>query len=407
MSFHYLRLKFVAILLSVLVCACGGGSSAPPPVGGLTVTPGGGQVTVSWTMTPGVEYWLLYAPVASISTNDLPSGHLWATNITSPYVVSGLVNGTTYSFTLNGRTGGGPGGPGTPSVSAIPRPAGGVWTPGSALGSNTLRGVSFGSTSDSGGNNFVAVGDAGAIFKTTDGSVWTNISPGPAVNLDASLNALGKFLVAGAAGTIYYSGDLAFWGTAASNTSANLHALATNGSLAVAVGDAGTIRYSSDGVTWYAAASVPTTANLYGVAYALDGRWAAVGTGGTLLTSTDGSNWSALNSGTNADLRAIAVQSAFVNIFVAVGSAGTVLRSYDGLNWGVQQIASAPNLTAIVAGLDQLLAVGMSGAAFISTDSGGNWSQQNTGSTADLYGLGGTSVFYVAVGQNGSLITSR
>lgn len=407
MSFHYLRLKFVAILLSVLVCACGGGGSAPPPAGGLTVTPGGGQVTVSWTMTPGVEYWLLYAPVASISTNDLPSGHLWATNITSPYVVSGLIDGTTYSFTLNGRTGGGPGGPGTPSVSAIPRPAGEVWTPGPVLGSNTLRGLSFGSTSDSGGSNFVAVGDAGAIFKTTDGIAWTNISPGPAVDLNASLNALGKFVVVGAAGAISYSSDLAFWSAAVSNTSANLNALATNGSLAVAVGDAGTIRYSADGATWYAAASVPTTANLYGVAYALNGRWVAVGAGGVLLTSTDGSNWSALASGTSVDLRAVAVQTAIVYTFVAVGDAGTVLRSYDGLTWSTQQIPSTPNLTALAAGIDQFLAVGMAGAAFTSADGGASWTRQNTGSTANLYGISGTSVFYLAAGQNGSLITSR
>jgi hypothetical protein len=100
-------------------------------VGGITVVPGDGQVTVSWTPTAGVDYWLFFAPAASISLTDLSKvpNHVDIINVKSPYVVAGLVNGVTYAFAVNGRIDGGPGGPGTPLVAVVPRLAGGTWTP--------------------------------------------------------------------------------------------------------------------------------------------------------------------------------------------------------------------------------------------------------------------------------------
>jgi hypothetical protein len=122
MQLRKLRILLTTMLFSVLLSACGGGGSgAPAPDGGLTLTPGNTQVTITWTQTPGVEYWLMYAPTGSaIDMKNPPAGHVWVTNISSPFVLTGLTNGTTYSFTMNGRTAGGPGGPQTPTVSIVP-----------------------------------------------------------------------------------------------------------------------------------------------------------------------------------------------------------------------------------------------------------------------------------------------
>ena len=131
MSFFSIRQALAAFCVAVMVSACGGsGSSAPPPAGGITVTPGDGTATVTWTSAPDVKYWLFYAPSTSITSTDwinIP-GSRALLNVTSPYVVTGLANGYTYSFTVNGRNGDGPGGAGSPSVSIIPRPAGEFWS---------------------------------------------------------------------------------------------------------------------------------------------------------------------------------------------------------------------------------------------------------------------------------------
>jgi hypothetical protein len=180
MSFTSIRQALTAAVVAVLVSACGGsGSSAPPPTGGITVTPGDGTATVTWTATPGVKYWLFYAPSSTISSVDwinIP-GSRAILDVTSPYVLTGLANGYTYSFTVNGRNGDGPGGPGAPTVSIIPRPAGATWSSGSSMGANTLRSIAYGiSTADALGY-YVSFGDAGSTYRSTNGITWNAIAP--------------------------------------------------------------------------------------------------------------------------------------------------------------------------------------------------------------------------------------
>ena len=127
MSLTSLRLKITALFLAAFLAACGGGSgsSAPPPTGGITAEAGDGQVTLTWTATAGVDYWLMYAASATaIDMKNPPGNHAWITSgLTSPYTLPGLTNGVTYSFAMDGRISGGPGGAQTPSVSATPAAA--------------------------------------------------------------------------------------------------------------------------------------------------------------------------------------------------------------------------------------------------------------------------------------------
>jgi hypothetical protein len=425
MSFHSMRRLLAALLISVLVSACGGGGPASPPAGGITVAPGDGQVIISWTADPGVDYWLFFVAGTSISTSSLSSapGHQGRTNVTSPYVLTGLTNGVTYAFTMDGRVSGGPGGPGTPSVTALPRPAGTTWTAGTTLGSTAMRGTAFGTASDA-VLYYVSVGDGGAVYRSpsTDGATWTPWTPvtsGLTSNLNAALYGLGKFITVGASGNIFYSTDTLTWTAATSNTTQNLNAMATNGALVIAVGDGGAIQYSTDGITWSSVSGVPT-ANLYGIAYTGTGLWVAVGAGGTLLTSTTGLTWSAATSGTSVDLKSVTYRPATIitnpttplttttypATFVAVGLGGTVLTSTDAATWTSQTVSPASDLLAISATASQFLAVGAGGAAFTSPD-GTTWTSQTTNTTANLFGLINAQAQYIAVGQNGTNLYSR
>ena len=62
-----------AILVILLAAGCGSnGRSADAPTNVVAV-PGDGIVTVTWAMTPGVEYWLFYGNTNNITSSNWTS----------------------------------------------------------------------------------------------------------------------------------------------------------------------------------------------------------------------------------------------------------------------------------------------------------------------------------------------
>jgi len=412
MRFSSIRHVLAAFLVAVLVSACGGGagSSAPPPTGGVTVTPGDGVVTLTWNADPGVKYWVFYAPANSINTTDwlsVPNSRA-ILDVTSPYVVTGLTNGYTYAFAINGRVGDGPGGPGSQSVTAIPRPAGETWSSVGGIGNANMRGIAYGINPADTLAYYLAVGDSGNTYRSTDGLAWAGMGPAANTDMYAAINTFGKFIVTGAGGTITYSTDMVSWAAATTNTTQTINAIASSGALAIAVGNNGTLLASGDGVSWSAIA-IPTTRNLYGVAYSTSGVWTVVGAGGILFESVNGSTWVPVASGTTADLHAVAVQLAVGYTFVATGDNGTVIRSVDnGATWSVQNSTSPANLLALSATPSQFLAVGSGGAVLTSPD-GVTWYVRSSATTANLNAVINASGLaqYVAVGQGGANVMAK
>jgi hypothetical protein len=366
-----------------------------------------------------VDYWLMYAATASpIDIKNPPAGHAWLTNISSPYVISGLTNGVTYSFAMNGRTSGGPGGGQTVSQSAIPHVAGRNWTAGTGA-AGSLHGLTYGTSSADNLAYFVAVGDTGAIYKAADGVsqsvagyTWSQVTA-PASDFKAATYGYSRYVAVGtngAANNLTSSADLTTWtaATFASGTpTAGLNAVASNGTTLVAVGNSGTVFYSTNAQNW-TAASVPGgfTSNLLGVAYATySGLWVAVGAGGALITSADGGvTWAtaASNAAGNA-LNSVTVTSG--NVFVAVGAGGVVVRSTDGATWTLQTPGIATTLYAVSTDSTQFIAVGAGGQAYTSLD-GISWTLATTGTTADLLGVIGSASKYMAVGLVGTTLSS-
>jgi hypothetical protein len=416
---HSFWRTMAALVLALAVTACGGGvgSSAPAP-SGFNVTPGNGQAIISWTADPGVQYWLMYAPTASpIDIKNPPSNHAWATNITSPYVITGLVNGVTYSFAMNARTDGGKGGEQTASKPATPGYAGTTWIAGTAtLGSNDMRGVAFGAASDA-TVNYVAVGASGAIYKGLEsvsqslvGMGWTAVTPGTPLttNFKAATYAFSKFIAIGAdagVNNIVSSADLTTWTAATwSPAGANLNALAANGTTLVAVGNGGVAFSTTDGVNWNSVAT-GVMVDLYGLTYSATGLWVAVGSGGTVITSPDLATWTprTSNAGGN-DLNGVTANLS--GVFVAVGNNGTKIKSTDGQTWVAQTPSSSAHLYAVSTDSAQFLAVGAAGAVFTSLD-GSAWNTiSQTSTSSDLTAIAGTTSKYVVVGKSGASISS-
>lgn len=409
-------------LLALVVTACGGGngSSAAPPAD-FKVTPGNGQVTLTWTAQAGSDYWVMYAPTATpIDLKNPPSNHAWLTNISSPYVITGLTNGVTYSFAMNARTGGGKGGEQTASKSATPNYAGTNWIAGSGLGTNTMRGITLGVSSADSLSYFVTVGDSGKIYKNTEsvsqglnGYSWNVVTPSITidVNFKAATYTLSKYIAVGSGGTgnnVYYSTDLSTLTPASTTISTGLNALVSNGTTVVAVGNGGKAYYSTDGSTWNAA-TMPSglTANLNGVTYSsYTGMWIAVGAGGTLLTSLNATTWTSANSGVAVDLNSVTSTSG--NVIVAAGNSGTVITNNNTLTtsvngtWTSHTLGSGPALYAVSTDSVQFLAVGAGGVAFTSLD-GATWAPVSSTQTgSDLLAIYGSASKYLVVGATGA-----
>lgn len=439
MFFHSFKLFATTSLTTLLLSACGGSGDPAPAPTGLTVTPAESSVSVSWDVTSGVEYWLFYG-LKSIAPTDvssmtgwigLPGGSVTLDLSTSPRVITGLVNGTDYAFSVNGRTGGGPGGPGAAPVIAAPRLAGATWTVGAPItNAPTLRGVAHRATvatiTTASVSTYVAGGVGGAMFSSNDGTSWTTIAPITSNTLNGASYGGGSYKLVGDAGVVLTSSDAVTWNARSSGTNSNLHAVAHNLSgVSVAVGAAGTIIYSGDGTTWSAASYSGTapTSDLYAVTYSsfnigtnTAGTWVAVGAGGTMAQSADGVNWKLVNTGITADLRGIAsgiataatTATPSVTTFVAVGASGALFTSTDGVAWAPQAVPVAGiNLNAVTYGT-QFIAVGAGGNIFYSTD-GALWTSAvvTPGSTNDLFSVVRGTLAYSAVGASGTNLFAK
>ena len=419
---------FAAMLVAVLLSVACGGEAAPAPTG-LVVTAGESTVTVSWDATPGVEYWLFFGP-SSIAPTDTTSMQNWIgliggnvlLKVTSPYVVSGLANGVGYSFSVNGRTDGGPGGPGATPASTTPRIAGSNWSvgPTNPPGSNDLRSVTYGATTatttTASVSNYVAAGKGGTLYSSLDATTWSAINSNTTSNLNGAAY-FGTFKLVGDNGIVLTSPDVTTWTAQTSATTQNLYAITSNySSLNVAVGANGTIITSPDGVTWTVATS-PTTRDLYAVSYSnynvgtnAAGTWIAVGASGTLVESADGATWSLVASNTSADLHGVTYGTTDLTTgataFVVVGSSGTVLSSVDGVTWTPQTVPGASSLNAVTYGA-QFVAVGAGGNIITSTN-GVTWTLVSPAPTgSDLYALVHGPYAYSAVGAAGTNLLSK
>ena len=154
---------FLASAAFALLAGCGKqGSEAEPPAN-FRVVPGDASVIVSWDAEPDVDYWIFFGTGTDITTDNWANRNGVAIpGATSPRIITGLRNGVTYSFTINGRKDRGPGGPGAPTQVAVPMVAGSTWAPGTALGTARLNSIAAGTIIT--GFGVATVGDGGAIF---------------------------------------------------------------------------------------------------------------------------------------------------------------------------------------------------------------------------------------------------
>ena len=394
----------------------GGGGGAVPgaPVGVLVVAGDTDatevQNTVSWIADPDATsytvYWANAAGVTENSSTVVPAAE------GTRYVVHSDVDvlaGNTYYYKVQASSAAG--------SSALSDEV--IGTPQRAITSNQLNDVAW-----NGADMLVAVGDAGVILASPDGTTdeWVDVS---LAELPQSLagvtweNVNNQFLVVGAGSTVL-TGDGSNWVQADLGNlggAFNLQDVAWLGDRYIAVGNNGAILTSNgDGSAWGVQNPGVVFGNTAFNAVAHNGMTVVVvGGNGTILTSADAMKWQELPPPTNNDLNDITWDG---SQFVIVGSNDTILTSPDGVAWTSHLPGTADiNFVAVTqwdAGLPAtpiVAAVGSSGTFVLAPDADPGVIVP-TGTNERLGGLawvddGVGSPYFMMVGNNGTVMTAQ
>lgn len=293
-----------------------------------------------------------------------------------------------------------------------------------------------------GQGHFVAVGDAGAVFRSSDGLSWVPQNSGSDVHLSDVIFSQGLFVAVGDGGTILTSPDGASWIRESTPSGDNLLAVCQAGAELLAVGTQGTMWASADGHGW-AVRNAGTRQGLHGasagvgiqvvvggderglVVTASDGiHWStqplqprglnslvfgggtfvAVGRAGDIRRSSEGRSWQPCSPGTTPQ-KSLSDLAQVGGEVVAVGQSGTVLRSSDGIQWTEQASGVDKDLNDVDSSPERTVAVGAQGTILASVGSG-NWSPVRSPVQTDLLEVHYHQGLWLAVGEQGTLLTS-
>ncbi len=286
------------------------------------------------------------------------------------------------------------------------------WTAGAEIPFERARAIVFN------GTEYLVAGASGRIYVTSSPETgpWTQRATSqPAAGWFNGLAFSGSTYVAvGDSGLIFSSTDGgATWATRTSPVAnANYRAVAAKAGRFVAVGINGVAITSTDGVTW-ASLTLPTTpynytAQFFNSVSVVNNVFVITGNGGALLSSSDGVTWTAYTTGTGHALMAAAFDG--TNYFLVTAGSRT-LRSSNFVTWTEVVVPSALQfvpLNAMAVGASgRLVQVGQGGEIWVSTDGGTSWVQRgNQGGTYRLSTVRYLDDEFVAVGSGGNVLVS-
>jgi len=214
-------------------------------------------------------------------------------------------------------------------------------------------------------NQFVALGTDGSVLTSPDGLSWTLAAVAnfvPSAGMNGFVFASPFYVAVGDGGKIFTSTNLSAWTQPDSNTVNDLYGVSLLNGLLVATGANGAL-LTGDGVTWTAQDSNTGNALRSAAFAALTSGplYVAVGDAGTIVTSPDGVNWTPISPPLSGNFTSVV----FGSRFMAVGQGGTVAYSDDGLNW-TETTAGTDDLSRVLFAPGMYVSVGAAGANVVS-----------------------------------------
>ncbi len=277
-----------------------------------------------------------------------------------------------------------------------------------------------------GDNQAIAFGTNGTILTTSDGTTWTGRNSGTSATFASGVWSGSLYVAVGGNGMIANSPDGISWTPRTSGTESQLRLVTWTGNQFVAVGDSGIVLISNDGYTWITR-NTQSQQHLFSVTWGDSLLWVAGSTRfgyygrgfPRYLVSADGINWveKMMPLMDHNDLLEGYTVSRLVRvgkIYIATGyfsnSSGSVNRrtiwvSKDGITWTRADSPDDDALISITWGDNKYLAIGLKGGIFISQD-GIEW-QKTNGLAPSLRSVVWTGSQIVAVGDLGTVLTSN
>lgn len=279
-----------------------------------------------------------------------------------------------------------------------------------------------------GNNRFVAVGNGNIIRTSQNGEEWAaGRYIGEGESLFSAVYAGGQFVIVGGRairdtngrltgtrGVIVTSVNGIIWNERSlPGTVPRLNSITHAGGKFVAAGNGETIVTSTDGITWirtHSASSSSTANHLMEVIHA-DGRFIAVGLNGVVITSTDGTSWTRrIEAPNNIEGKPKHLYGAAHKPggnYVAVGNQGAVIHSSNGTSW-TSVLGVTPGLADVIYADGNFVAVGGPQQVILISPDGVRWNYRNVGErgTGTLWAVIHGGGKFVAVGDKGIIFTS-
>jgi photosystem II stability/assembly factor-like uncharacterized protein len=239
-------------------------------------------------------------------------------------------------------------------------------------------------------NILCAVGDFGAILKTTDGgSSWLAQPSRTTIHLKGVwFTDANRGIVVGDSGTILRTTDGGTsWTMETISPTITFYAVCfTDANTGTAVGYPGAIYRTTNGGTTWTPQIGPPGICISAVSFTDANTGTIVGSYGAIYRTTNGgSKWNRQVSGLEGTIAPLLSGVSFsdANIGTAVGESGTILRTTDGGDtWNIQASGTAFGLRAVHF-LDANIGTvaGDVGLILHTTDGGATWTEQSYGST--------------------------
>ena len=300
------------------------------------------------------------------------NGASWVTpspsDTSSPLIISGLTNCTSYQVKIRAVNAAGSGTESS-AVQLIPATSvdmGVNWTTRTSAADIAWRSVTYGN------GLFVAVGisntNSNRVMTSPDGITWTSRTYPTENEWTTVTYGNGRFVTVASSGSrnrVMTSDDGINWmaRTAAANN--DWQSVTHGNGLFVAVANTGTgnrVMTSPDGITWTSRTSAANN-DWQSVTHG-NGLFVAVantGTGNRVMTSPDGITWTSRTSAADSSWNSVTYGN---GVFVAVASSGSnnlVMTSPDGINWTARTSAADNDWQSVTYGNGVFVAVSKSG----------------------------------------------
>jgi uncharacterized delta-60 repeat protein len=279
-------------------------------------------------------------------------------------------------------------------ISTVALRAQDTWSVASSPTAQSLWGVAWGN------NLFVAVGEAGTVLTSSDGSSWALRTSGTTAWLVGVGYANNQFVAVGDKGMLLTSTDGLAWTPRASGTTERLNAVAFGNGRWLAVGENRAAVTSPDGRTWTPAAiAVFSPGWLRGLCFGY-GSFVATGEAGRIVTTADAAAFFSRSLATSAYFEAVTYAR---RTFVAVGAGGLVLTAPDAATWRGNY---APAPMRAVAFFNNVFVGAAANGSILTSPDGTVWTARPTGNSSPLFALAGSPTSLVAVGMGGTILRS-